>query len=513
MSLVVIGGSSLPGRALFALDGSFSIKNTADNTKQFAWNLASMTTGKTLTIKPLLTTSQTLQIPNITATDTVAVLGLAQTFTAAQTVNISGGTSTRTPTGGITLICGATTPEIALERYAGGFRMVGYIAEGTPAVPSAPISGRVLFNLIAAGWTSAATWTAGGTYQMLTTEAWGSGRGMQHIWNGTTTGTTTTANWMWLASGASEPASTAALGIGAAPTTGNGLLQLAAGTTKASGIAWGADCFVYRDAATSLTALQALTIDLGTGASSLASTVVGFKVRGADGVQTGISVEDYGVSPTTDSYVAENTRAAPAVLLSTRQLIAIRGFGWTSTGTWTFGGGIDLQADGNWVNATNSGSYWRFRICANGSFASAIEYMRLSGGGLSLSGGGALAATVGNGLLQLASGSTKANGIAWGTDTFLYRTGSNALKTDGVLAIASTTAATSSTTGALTIGGGLGVNGALWVSSATLISSSTTLTNGAAAAVGTLLNAPAAGNPTKWIPINDNGTTRYLPAW
>jgi hypothetical protein len=22
-----------------------------------------------------------------------------------------------------------------------------------------------------------------------------------------------------------------------------------------------------------------------------------------------------------------------------------------------------------------------------------------------------------------------------------------------------------------------------------------------------------AGNPTKWIPINDNGTTRYLPAW
>lgn len=39
------------------------------------------------------------------------------------------------------------------------------------------------------------------------------------------------------------------------------------------------------------------------------------------------------------------------------------------------------------------------------------------------------------------------------------------------------------------------------------------LSNGAAAAAGTLLNAPAAGNPTKWIPINDNGTTRYIPAW
>lgn len=37
--------------------------------------------------------------------------------------------------------------------------------------------------------------------------------------------------------------------------------------------------------------------------------------------------------------------------------------------------------------------------------------------------------------------------------------------------------------------------------------------NGAAAATGTLTNAPAAGNPTKWIPINDNGTIRYMPAW
>ncbi len=40
-----------------------------------------------------------------------------------------------------------------------------------------------------------------------------------------------------------------------------------------------------------------------------------------------------------------------------------------------------------------------------------------------------------------------------------------------------------------------------------------TLTNNAAAAAGTLLNAPAAGNPTKWIGIDDNGTTRFIPAW
>ena len=29
----------------------------------------------------------------------------------------------------------------------------------------------------------------------------------------------------------------------------------------------------------------------------------------------------------------------------------------------------------------------------------------------------------------------------------------------------------------------------------------------------TLTNSPAAGNPTKWIPINDNGIIRYFPVW
>ena len=41
----------------------------------------------------------------------------------------------------------------------------------------------------------------------------------------------------------------------------------------------------------------------------------------------------------------------------------------------------------------------------------------------------------------------------------------------------------------------------------------TALTNGAGAGAGSITNAPAAGNPTKWIGINDNGTTRYIPAW
>lgn len=50
-------------------------------------------------------------------------------------------------------------------------------------------------------------------------------------------------------------------------------------------------------------------------------------------------------------------------------------------------------------------------------------------------------------------------------------------------------------------------------SSTTLHTTTVALTNGAAAGAGTITNAPASGNPTKWIPINDNGTTRYIPAW
>lgn len=55
--------------------------------------------------------------------------------------------------------------------------------------------------------------------------------------------------------------------------------------------------------------------------------------------------------------------------------------------------------------------------------------------------------------------------------------------------------------------------GLITSASATLFATSAALTNNAAAQAGTLLNSPTAGNPTKWIPINDNGTVRNIPAW
>lgn len=46
-----------------------------------------------------------------------------------------------------------------------------------------------------------------------------------------------------------------------------------------------------------------------------------------------------------------------------------------------------------------------------------------------------------------------------------------------------------------------------------LLETTSTLSNGAALASGTLLNAPVAGDPTKWVAIDDNGVTRYIPTW
>ncbi len=48
---------------------------------------------------------------------------------------------------------------------------------------------------------------------------------------------------------------------------------------------------------------------------------------------------------------------------------------------------------------------------------------------------------------------------------------------------------------------------------AALIKSSVSLIDGAGAGAGTLTNAPAPGNPSKWIPFDDNGVIRYIPTW
>lgn len=48
---------------------------------------------------------------------------------------------------------------------------------------------------------------------------------------------------------------------------------------------------------------------------------------------------------------------------------------------------------------------------------------------------------------------------------------------------------------------------------ASLMRTSVALADGTGSAAATLTNAPVAGNPTKWMQVNDNGTIRHVPAW
>lgn len=106
--------------------------------------------------------------------------------------------------------------------------------------------------------------------------------------------------------------------------------------------------------------------------------------------------------------------------------------------------------------------------------------------------------------------------IAWasvtGTPTTLVGYGI----TDGV-SLTGTQTLTNKTLTTPAIGAATGTSlvltGGITTGNTTLHTTSAALSNGAGAAGGTLLNAPTAGNPTKWLAINDNGTTRYIPAW
>jgi hypothetical protein len=73
-----VSSMSLTGSCV--ANDTFTIANTSDNSKIFAFSLTGMTTGKTLTFSSSQTTNQTLTVPNITGGDTLAVLGLAQTL-------------------------------------------------------------------------------------------------------------------------------------------------------------------------------------------------------------------------------------------------------------------------------------------------------------------------------------------------------------------------------------------------------------------------------------------------
>lgn len=70
--------------------------------------------------------------------------------------------------------------------------------------------------------------------------------------------------------------------------------------------------------------------------------------------------------------------------------------------------------------------------------------------------------------------------------------------------------------GGMSLGGSLSDPGAglIYTNSASfLLRTKTSLTGGSTANAPTLTAGPLNGNPTKWLPYDDNGTTRFIPSW
>jgi hypothetical protein len=259
-------------------------------------------------------------------------------------------------------------------------------------------------------------------------------------------------------------------------TASSGLIQLATGTTAASGILAGTDTNLYRSAANTWTTDDAFNIGVSIATAYDATTAPGF--------------------------------------------LEVRNTNNTAT---TLRSGIDLRVGG--------------AVIAGGAVSAYLNAIRTASG---------------------------ASAFAISTRDAVAAAYAERMRIDSsALTVTPTTASTSSTTGALIVSGGVGIAKALYVASdlvvtptasanrsvnitgsnggnptisvsagslaitpatvfastittiggATFHTTSSALTDGAGVAAGTLTNAPAAGDPTKWIGINDNGTTRYIPAW
>jgi len=139
------------------LNASSSRVDDNDNTKKLTWLLSGMTTGKTLTIRSNQTTSQGLNIPNISTTDTLPTLGLSQTFSGTNTFQSSSVSGTVTPINSATSVMlvgdSVNSRRIELNDLAQGFVITFRRFDGSIASPTAVQNGETLgqFNFRGSG--------------------------------------------------------------------------------------------------------------------------------------------------------------------------------------------------------------------------------------------------------------------------------------------------------------------------------------------------------------------------
>lgn len=193
-----------------------------------------------------------------------------------------------------------------------------------------------------------------------------------------------------------------------------------------------------------------------------------------NGVAAGIGalmVDGYGAQPNITMRRADGTQASKSALSDTGIVFNFRSYGYDGA-AFGLGGLMRMVANGA-QTGTNHGQDWVLLLTANGSAAAPTEVLRMTGAGV----------------LAFAGKTASQVGLKRSTTVLQTR-----LADDSAFAQHSALEFMSNRANFL-------------------IRTAVAWTNGAGALAGTLGNAPAAGNPTKWIPVDDNGTTRYVPAW
>lgn len=185
---------------------------------------------------------------------------------------------------------------------------------------------------------------------------------------------------------------------------------------------------------------------------------------------------------------------------------------WIPSGTAQGNVAIGFSAMVNWTS--NNGAPLNTVIGYNAGNAATASFLQCTviGG----SAGSKLTSGSTNTILGYLVASTT---LTTGSRNILIGTAANtdtaASGTNDSFVIGASTGATPWLTGSLvaasmtaTFGGSLTTT-----SAAQILGSATTITGGSTGNVPTLTSGPVTGNPTKWLPYNDNGTTRYIPSW
>jgi hypothetical protein len=271
-------------------------------------------------------------------------------------------------------------------------------------------------------------------------------------------------------------------GVGIVPVASNGFLQLPAGTTLATGgIAWGTDANLYRSAADVLKTddnFQAAGVYVGLAPTLQGTAYFQRALSHADLVANyGGTYVQTSATPTSSistyarSFNATMTADVPTGVTLSETDGSLSGVGGniTKTGLGTVSQMTGVQAGASLIYQGTLGTYRgvfvdNIRQAGTGVVTTAIgvqispqaQAMVANAWGLYQTGASDLnyfngkvglgtGPTLTTARLQFVAGTTVADGITWGTDTNLYRSAADTLKTDDSLAVSGSLTATTGT--------------------------------------------------------------------